>query len=137
MISRDGKYKIYCIQHAPKKTGDWVFTDDKIVAEIPIEIRYGGEGNAQRGKLIEPIHSYSSSGHCWQETGVHGVYDEELAIQLLMLLARHVPEHAYRVVQIEIEQKTTEIASASFAKREPSCSMLPRVAINSRPVVAA
>lgn len=56
-----------------------------------------------------PHEAFSASGQCWQETGIHGTYDAEIAEIALMRISRTWPETAFRLVRRRYV-RTTEVA---------------------------
>jgi len=49
-------------------------------------------------------------GDCWQETGISGTYDRDIAIEICSLISSWFPQHSFKVCKVEIKQKTTDIA---------------------------
>lgn len=88
MLFNDGKYEIFIIE--AKKDNDW------------FQISFDGGfkwGKRWYGhcKEFEPYESFSASGKCWQETGIHATYDLEKAIKLYLILMENNPDYMFRV----------------------------------------
>ena len=89
MLRNDGKYEIFVIE-AKSKEGDW-FKYNMDFCAYP-------EG--------QPYNDFSSSGQCWQETGVHGTYDVEIALKMFLLLQKIKPEYRFRINKYTIQQES-------------------------------
>ena len=59
---------------------------------------------------------FTASGQCWQETGEHGTYSLDEAIEGLTWIANRHPGDYFRVVQEVISKKTTEISTLTIPK---------------------
>jgi hypothetical protein len=100
MIRNDGKFSIYRIQEQ-LKNGDWIYSDlcHPTLSEYP------------------PSEGFTASGDCWQQTGIHGVFQINVAkaglkqayCDLVDRLNRgSIKESSrFRLVLVEISQKTT------------------------------
>lgn len=87
MIWRDGNYNIYKIQHL-QSDGEWVGSS------------FDAFGTPK---------GFNASGDCWQTTGVHGTFDKDEAIDGAFWLTRKHLNTKFRVILVEISQKTTII----------------------------
>lgn len=104
MLRTDGKYQIFRIQHK------W-FTPES-------EWDYSTYGTPEIEGIDEQF-GFSASGNCFQETGINGVYDYEVAKlglkQAYSNMVEDVSNHdliqqiQLRLVAVMIEQKTTVI----------------------------
>lgn len=83
MLCNDGKYEIYIIEFRVKKPD----SDSNSWHEINFDSTWVSQELYAAKK--EVWHEFSASGKCWQETGVHGTYDVEVAIKLHALLKQH------------------------------------------------
>lgn len=89
MLRTDGCYKIYRIQHK-QEDGKWVYSSFD-------HFGYPGDWRSKEG--------FSACGNCWQETGVEGTYNRELAIKgAKELAAKH--KMNFRVVWVVLSQQT-------------------------------
>jgi len=99
MLRKDGKFEIYIIEFRNRNSSDW-HTLSFDAAWVSAELY----------KSKEAIwHEFSASGQCWQETGVHGTYDVEMAIKLYVLLKQHSTkkdEYLFRVNKKTIWQES-------------------------------
>lgn len=86
MLRNDGKYEIYIIEFRVKKPDS-----DSTYSNSWHEINFDSTWVSQElyAAKKEVWHEFSASGKCWQETGVHGTYDVEVAIKLYVLLKQH------------------------------------------------
>ena len=98
MISKDGNYTFYKIQHLQKdgKDGKWVYSNFDSFCE-------GWD------YTVEPYRSFTSIAECWQEIGEHGCYDLSISLSLLKQIAEAYPKRQFRLVKIHITQKTTRV----------------------------
>lgn len=98
MLRNDGKYEIFILE-AKKDSGEcWFATDG---GGFKCRKRWHKDGS---GKEYEPYESFSASGKCWQETGVHATYDVEQAIKLYHIMVEDNPEYIFRVIKKTICQ---------------------------------
>lgn len=97
MLRNDGKYEIYIIEFKAmgERWGQLNFDSVWFPPEIYESKR-------------DLINEFSSSGKCWQETGVNGTYDVENAIKMYLLLRQHsVKQHyTFRVNKKTITQES-------------------------------
>ena len=102
MLRNDGKYEIYIMEFSLKNKRDWhAISFD--VAWVPTDIRL---------KKITAWEAFEASGKCWQETGVHGTYDVEDAMRLLVSLKKDAfkkDEYDFRVVKKTIWQESETV----------------------------
>jgi len=108
MLRKDGRYTIFKIQHWAEpgkmyKEGRWT------ESALDHFLNKGGwnvwEGR-YRNKLKYPYNVFSACGDCWQETGEHGTYNSDDAIEMLKILSRLHPDTKFRVARVEISQQT-------------------------------
>jgi hypothetical protein len=106
MIRSDGEYTIYILQHKyvkPEDGTEWWNSGDG-------EQFCGGNGDYR----AYPRRAFNANGMCWQETGIHGCFDFEMAQRMLTLVATSTPGRKFRICKVEISQKTTELASLQW-----------------------
>jgi len=96
MISNDGYYTFYRIQHKTDEKG-YVFSD----------LDYFGYGDHL--KDFDKGVGFNASGDCWQTTGVNGTFERSAARRLKRHLDRKWPKERFRIVQIFIRQTTKPI----------------------------
>lgn len=96
MLRNDGTYTIYKIQHQ-QSDKKWVFTNFDNIFEIKL---------SHKETFSEPWRSFTACGKCWQETGEHGCYDSKTAILALVIITEHSPKRKFRLVKVDITQKT-------------------------------
>jgi hypothetical protein len=92
MIRQDGKWLFFRIQH--KMNGEWVFSSFD-------HFGYPGDWKSTDG--------FGACGDCWQQTGEHGTYKRQLALDGAKELMTKHPGTEFRAVRINIAQKTTPI----------------------------
>lgn len=100
MLRNDGKYEIYILEFS---------NDSKDFHQVSFDggFVYGKRWYADgSGKEHEPHQSFSASGKCWQETGIHGTYDVETAIKLYCILMQNNPKYMFRVIKKTISQES-------------------------------
>jgi hypothetical protein len=99
MLRTDGKYEIYTLEFNVKGEDKW-HTLSFDAAWVTDELY----------KSKEKVWAeFSACGQCWQETGVHGTYDVEIAIKLYVLLKQHSlqkEKYMYRVTKKTIRQES-------------------------------
>ncbi len=83
MISRDGKFTIFRIQH--RSGTKWGFSS----------FDYFGTPKGM-----------SASDECWQITGVMGTFSRERGFIGLLWIRSKWPTHKFRLVRVEIQQET-------------------------------
>lgn len=108
----DGEFTIYRVEillalHGDKR--EWCEIGDHQIAQVPAAIRFI---NPDTYEQHEPFASYSASGKSWQDTGVFGVYDRTLGVQMLDLISRHNPKYKTRLVRLVVSQKRYTIMEA-------------------------
>ena len=110
MLRNDGRYTIFKVQHWIKpgfmyKEGKWAESDlDQFLKGVN-----WWDDPVRRKELLEPYKSFSACGDCWQQTGEHGTYDSDTAVEMLKLLSKHNPDTKFRVIKVEIRQQTVGI----------------------------
>lgn len=99
MLRNDGKFEIYVLEFAPKKSNNKSWHQISFdVVWVPAE--------KFKGEVWE---EFSANGKCWQETGLRGTYDVEIAIKLYVMLTQHGLEknkYKFRVVKKTICQES-------------------------------
>lgn len=96
MLRTDGKFEIYVLEFRSKKEREVWHSISFDVAWVPSEFY-----------KKEVWDEFSASGKCWQETGVHGTYDVEVAIKLYVTLIQHsIKDYIFRVVKKTIRQES-------------------------------
>lgn len=85
MLSKDGNYFIYLIEHTYNNS-DWF-------------------------RSIENEQYFNASNKCWQETGIHGTFDFDEALKYYDIIRSKPDENnrKFRLVCIRIEQTKTII----------------------------
>lgn len=101
MLFKDGTFKFYIIQHH-QDDGKWTQSNLD-------HFKIGKRWNDARDKVLEPYRSFSACGECWQQTGEHGSFDKERAVQLLQNIRRHNPDHEFRIVCVAMAQMTIPV----------------------------
>lgn len=81
------------------------------------------------GRDATPFVEFSAAGDCWQETGLHGVFDRDTAFHMLQLLSVHNPGTCFRLVRHQVEQKRT-VLSAMQSYKDPQSESGPAVQEN-------
>lgn len=117
MIRTDGKFTFYIIEFQHKGKGEWHFSGDcaQWAKDIPQGEYWLPRKKGQQYPDLNPcFQGFSASGRCWQETGVHGTYDERRAIEACQIVAKYNPEHNFRVSKITIQQQGEVIANFSY-----------------------
>ena len=119
MLRRDGDYVIYVVQthytdhkpgEKPYRNGEWFDIGDNWIAKVPAHKRFTCL-NPNHGKHKEPFQTFSASGDCWQQTGIFGSFVLKQAMNLMKLMAEHVPNQEFRVAKLVITQHHEEIAT--------------------------
>lgn len=110
MIRNDGKYTIFILQfkHLRKPTedeGEWNYAGDG-------EQFCKGDGDFRE----EPRCSFNALGDCWQQTGVNGTYDYDIAHQMLLMASKNSPGRKFRIARMEISQQTIEVCQIKTEK---------------------
>ena len=103
MVRNDGDYTIFILQFWADMHGrgaDWHYTGDG--GHYLPSIDY-------RNKTPEPRISFTACGDCWQQTGIHGTYDYDIAHDFLKLVAKTAPDRKFRIARLEIFQRTTGV----------------------------
>ena len=82
MIRNDGKYEIYKLQHLWEGRTEWVGS-------------------------IENEEFFTTSGDCWQKTGIHGTFDFDKARKVFGdVVSRLDKKREFRLVKVTISQST-------------------------------
>ena len=99
MLRTDGKYEIYILEFSVKGENKW-HTLSFDAAWVSPELY----------KTKKEIwKTFSACGQCWQEIGIHGTYDVEIAIKLYVLLTQYglqKERYMYRVTKKTILQES-------------------------------
>ena len=108
MLFTDGDYIIYVIQHVykDKPNGPWDNSGDCAQFMPKGFTREQWEDITYK----EPFRSLTACGKCWQETGIKGTYDLKKASIILAKVSEWAPEHKFRIAELKISQRTTQIA---------------------------
>ncbi len=105
MLRNDGDYRFYIIKHKYKKKGEWADSGDcwhwVVRQDMNIDIRID-----LHEKHVKDLTPFSSSGRCWQETGVHGAYHKMDALKILNIITDLNPEHTFAIFVVNIKQTT-------------------------------
>lgn len=95
MLRKDGTYTLYRIQHL-LKIGEWAYSNFDFFCKGPdFSVR------------LEPYRSFTAVGECWQEIGEYGSYALSTSLSFLKQISQAWPDYQFRLVKIEITQKTT------------------------------
>ena len=97
MIRNDGEYQIYMIKHL---SGEKWVTSNLDVFFVKNE----------DGKLTKENKEYSASGICWQETGIHGTYDKNIALSFKDQLQEKYPDKVFGVFELNIAQSQSLVS---------------------------
>jgi hypothetical protein len=113
MIRKDGVFTIYIIKHLyEKQEKEWSGSGDcgqwlgHKMKDYPTIDSY----KEFRNKYKDLFNHLNAIGDCWQETGVNGTYNREVAIEICNLISSWFPQHSFKVCKVEIKQKTTDVA---------------------------
>lgn len=101
MLSKDGKFKFYTVQYLSGVSNRWT--------ELKFDNFFGVSNKDAYNPLEEPYISFTSSGRCYQTIGERGTYNKKIAIRLLKLLNAKYTKIFFRVVQVNISQKTQQV----------------------------
>lgn len=95
-VRKDGEYVVYVIQtrSANYRGGEWY--------------------NASLDHFGTPP-GFSASSECWQTTGIDGTFDRAVGLAGLSAIANKHPGVEFRLAQVNITQKTAEVASMKWA----------------------
>lgn len=103
MMRTDGNFTIYILQTRwGGKVWDIERKQFRDVKKKPDEWHYTSQFCTTNQKLTD---EFSASGEVWQKTGIHGVFDLEIAIKALLHIAKCNPHQAWRLAKLEISQK--------------------------------
>ena len=107
LLREDGAFVIYQIQWREENPEKWYSIGDRYF--LP-EYEHGEN---------------SASGECWQKTGIHGMFDYGYAATYCNKLNQAVSEGKlhellcsaaeFRLIKVEVSQKTTELAFNGYA----------------------
>lgn len=97
MIRSDGRFTIFIIEFEYTNKTQW--------AQISFDVSWVAPDLYAKHENI--WNDFSSSGDCWQQTGVHGTFDVEKAIKLYLLLKDHsIEKYKFRVKKVTIWQES-------------------------------
>lgn len=107
MLRHDGYYVFYFVQFKDAR-GRWCTAsyDSLFAGRVPAAIRVFGTVG---GTHAEPFRSFSASGDCWQQIGVHATFDYNRAVEMCALLAEYNTDTDFRVVRATVEQDVTPV----------------------------
>jgi len=107
---REGKYTIFCIQHA-QANGDWVFSS----------LDYFGTPKG-----------FQFSDDCWQKTGIQGTFDPTQAFCGAQSLSEAWPGTLFRVVQVNVEWRTCAVGKTFFVPgpKCPKCGGTGKISVS-------
>lgn len=108
ILRRDGEWTVYRVEVQFDGDTTWHAISDSLWGNIPQHLRF--DGNPHNGCKKEPHNSFSANGPAWQETGLFGSYDFEIAQLAMVQLAQFNPGHRFRVVRHFVKQERTQIA---------------------------
>lgn len=98
MLRNDGRYVFYILEF---KTSDGVWR------QLSFDASWFDLSVMRDPKNKAMWDDFSSSGQCWQDTGVHGTYELEFAIKLYCLLR----ENKQNYYTFRVNKKTIDQAS--------------------------
>lgn len=115
VLIHDGRFRCYRVEAEYGESrwhdaGCWCDFHRTIPAEVY---------RTPEGALAFPFSEFSDSGECWEDTGLHAVYDIDAASRMLVLLSRYNPGIRFRLVWHLVEQERTTLAEMT-AFRKPS-----------------
>lgn len=113
MVRNDGKYTIYILQHLTRDGKEWNNSGD-------------GSQFVKGNFRKQPLYDFCACGECWQQTGVHGTYDLEIAHRLLLLAGTQHPTRSFRICEVQICQTTTEVSRIKMSKGWTDAKMKPK-----------
>ena len=108
---KSGSYTFYRIEMEGENDYGWfdVSNSGAIISKVPVEERFFEP--ACSGKHREPFYSFSACGECWQQTGIFGTFDAEIAHSMIFLLSRYNPGRFFRVVKHTIVDERTVVST--------------------------
>lgn len=101
MLRKDGKVKFYTVQYLSTTLNRWT--------ELNFDNFFGVSKKDAYNPLEEPYLSFTAGGKCWQTIGERGCYNKKIAIRLLKLLNTKYTKIFFRVVQVNMSQKTQQV----------------------------
>lgn len=114
MLHNDGKFEIYIIQHNYERKGIWNYSGDcgqwiahaaeKVTKTYAEKCKFINNHK----KLMNPL---TACGSCWQQTGVHGTYNYDEAVDLAKFISKYNQDHGFRVCKLNIEQKRVPLVT--------------------------
>jgi hypothetical protein len=99
MLPNDGRFEIFTIEFADKERKEW--------NEINFDSAWVSPEYYVSKKDV--WYEFSASGKCWQETGVNGTFNVEIALKLYNLLNKESikkEKYLFRVVKTTIWQES-------------------------------
>lgn len=93
MIRKDGTYIFYKVQHLQKDR--WVYSNFDVFCK---DLNFKDD----------PYRSFTAIGECWQEIGEYGCYDFSISLLFLKQISKAWPAFQFRLVKVQITQKTEE-----------------------------
>lgn len=114
MLRNDGSVVIFLIQHRyqDKPKSGWSESGGSLHAKIPQELRFIDPRTAKATPL------FAEYNQTWQETSHHGWKKLDSALEVMKLLAKHNPEHRFRVIQRYLSMKTTVVSEMKYPKED-------------------
>lgn len=110
MLPQDGDYSIYVVEF---KSLDTWSNAIEFLRRLPSHLVSPPIMTRQdRARFLKILDGFSANGKCWQETRIHGTYDMTGAGTAMMLCCRFFKDEEFRVVCVDISQKTDVMVSS-------------------------
>lgn len=114
MIRHDGNYKIYIIQFKYNnvkndKNEEW-FNAGNCGQFLPRVFLNEKENIYKK----VPLDDLNACGQCWQETGIYGTYNYDVAETIMLYIAKLKKGTEFRVCEVNINQTTKQISKVLF-----------------------
>lgn len=115
MLPQDGEYHIWLVQFVTDEAQDKWSNAASFLEQLPslLSAVTPPMSSNDRAKSLRILNSFSASGPCWQETRVHGSYVSCDATIAMTLCSQFFPDEKFRVVCVDISQKTNVIILAA------------------------
>ncbi len=102
-LRTDGDYTVYLIEHLAS-----------FASRMPESVRWAGSNFDHFGTPK----GFSASDPCWQKLGIHGTFKRSQAVAGLRWLAEKHNGYTFRIVEMTVSQKCTEVARMCVGEKE-------------------
>ncbi len=130
-LQENGNYTIYNVEYRGYGKGDNRVWNGVFHGQAP---NFFDPGDCKEHKEIDVLDNGKPSemgpcGHCWQQTGEYGTFDEDLAIKILRILHNKHQNTDFRIRKYEVSQKSEIIhmAKRKVKRQKARCQMLAEV----------